>query len=98
MNYDRRENRVEVEKTDVQRSNWRSENRRNNREAEQHQHQHPHHTRGEAVIAETWRKPAEQPKPPLLMLRNSVMSERRSQPGWSDAFFSTDGSNLKVTD
>ncbi|PSR98535.1 Eukaryotic translation initiation factor 4H like [Actinidia chinensis var. chinensis] len=63
-NYDRREKRVEVEKTDVQRSNWRSENRRNNREAEQHQHQHPHHQpRERPSLPETWRKPAEQPKP-----------------------------------
>ncbi|XP_057463351.1 uncharacterized protein LOC130753356 isoform X1 [Actinidia eriantha] len=58
-NYDRSENRAEVEKPDVQRSNWRSENRRTNSETEHHQHQ----PRERLPSPETWRKPAEQTKP-----------------------------------
>jgi hypothetical protein len=57
-NTDRRDNRVDPERIDSQRRNWRSENnhRRDDRETEKnHQQERP-------PSPETWRKPAEKPK------------------------------------
>ncbi|XVF27779.1 hypothetical protein REPUB_Repub14bG0138200 [Reevesia pubescens] len=53
-----RNHRVDNERVDIQRRNWRSnENRRNVRETERQQQQE------RQPSPETWRKPAEQPKP-----------------------------------
>ncbi|XP_052203519.1 uncharacterized protein LOC127808871 [Diospyros lotus] len=61
-NNDRRDNRVDAEKTDNQRRNWRSENWRTNREIEKHQ-QPQQQPQERPPSPETWRRPAEQPKP-----------------------------------
>lgn len=53
-----RDHRVDNERGDTQRRNWRSENRRNNRETEKQQQQPDR-----ALSPETWRKPIEQPRP-----------------------------------
>ena len=53
------DNRADAEKTDMQRRNWRSENRRNSRETEKHQHQ----PQERPPSPDTWRRPAEQLKP-----------------------------------
>lgn len=58
-NIDRRDHRGDVEKSDLQRKNWRSENRRSSRDLEKHQ---PPAVR--APSPETWRKPVEQPSSP----------------------------------
>ncbi|PON64825.1 eukaryotic translation initiation factor-like protein [Trema orientale] len=56
-----RDHRVDVERGDTQRRNWRSDNRRNNRETEKQQQQQQQLDR--APSPETWRKPIEPPKP-----------------------------------
>lgn len=56
---DRRDHRGDVEKSDLQRKNWRSENRRSSRDLEKNQ---PPAER--APSPETWRKPVEQPLSP----------------------------------
>ncbi|KAL7244017.1 hypothetical protein ACSBR1_016275 [Camellia fascicularis] len=62
-NNDRRDNHVDIERTDMQRKNWRSDNWRN-RETEKHHHHHHQQLPQERPSSpETWRKPAEQPKP-----------------------------------
>ncbi|GMP75130.1 hypothetical protein CsSME_00032326 [Camellia sinensis var. sinensis] len=62
-NNDRRDNHVDIERTDMQRKNWRSDNWRNNRETEKHHHHHQQLPQERPSSPETWRKPAEQPKP-----------------------------------
>lgn len=54
--FDRRDNRVDVERVDVQKRNWRNDGKRNNREPERQQQQSER-----PPSPETWRKP-EQPK------------------------------------
>lgn len=58
--FERKDPPIDVDRVDMQRRNWRNENRRNNRgvEREQQQQQHDRHS-----SPETWRKPVEQPKP-----------------------------------
>lgn len=51
---DRRDHRLDTEKTDMQRGSWRNENRKNNKDLEK-----PHEKRQEP---ETWRRPVEPPK------------------------------------
>ncbi|OMO60983.1 hypothetical protein COLO4_33645 [Corchorus olitorius] len=53
-----RNHRVDNERGDMQRRNWRNENRRNGKETERQQQQQERQP-----SPETWRKPAEQPKP-----------------------------------
>ncbi|TMW86500.1 hypothetical protein EJD97_021302 [Solanum chilense] len=65
---DRRDHRIDVEKGDGQRRNWRNENWRNNKETERHHHHHHHHQPQQHVqerppSPETWRKPVESPRP-----------------------------------
>ncbi len=56
--FERKDQRQDTERVDMQRRNWRNESRRNNREPEKQQQQ------GERPPSlETWRKPVEQPKP-----------------------------------
>ncbi|KAK4347043.1 hypothetical protein RND71_033382 [Anisodus tanguticus] len=64
-NADRRDHRIDVEKGDVQRRNWRSENWRNNKETERHHHHHQpqQHAQERPPSPETWRKPVEPPRP-----------------------------------
>ncbi|KAL6282157.1 hypothetical protein ACE6H2_013086 [Prunus campanulata] len=54
--FDRRDNRVDVERVDGQKRNWRNDGKRNNREPERQQQQSER-----PPSPETWRKP-EQPK------------------------------------
>ncbi|CAL5412070.1 unnamed protein product [Camellia sinensis] len=56
-NNDRQDNRVDIERTDMQRRNWRGENRRNNKETEKQMPQE------RPPSPNTWRKPADQLKP-----------------------------------
>jgi hypothetical protein len=56
---ERRDHRVDVDKVDMQKRNWRNENRRIHRETDRQQHQQP----DRPPSPETWRKPTEQPKP-----------------------------------
>lgn len=66
MNADRRDHRIDVEKGDGQRRNWRSENWRNNKETERHHHHHhqpQQHVQERPPSPETWRKPVEPPRP-----------------------------------
>ncbi|KAL1829787.1 hypothetical protein DCAR_0209158 [Daucus carota subsp. sativus] len=58
-NIDRRVLRGDVEKSDMQRKNWRSENQRSSRDLEKNK---PPQER--APSPETWRKPVEQPSSP----------------------------------
>ncbi|KAL3345485.1 hypothetical protein AABB24_024448 [Solanum stoloniferum] len=65
-NADRRDHRIDVEKGDGQRRNWRSENWRNNKETERHHHHHhlpQQHVQERPPSPETWRKPVEPPRP-----------------------------------
>ncbi|XP_049384536.1 uncharacterized protein LOC125848659 isoform X2 [Solanum stenotomum] len=64
-NADRRDHRIDVEKGDGQRRNWRSENWRNNKETERHHHHHQpqQHVLERPPSPETWRKPVEPPRP-----------------------------------
>ncbi|XP_006365874.1 uncharacterized protein [Solanum tuberosum] len=65
-NADRRDHRIDVEKGDGQRRNWRSENWRNNKETERqhhHHHQPQQHVQERPPSPETWRKPVEPPRP-----------------------------------
>ncbi|MCD9559931.1 hypothetical protein HAX54_018308 [Datura stramonium] len=64
-NADRRDHRIDVEKGDGQRRNWRSENWRNNKETERHHHHHQpqQHAQERPPSPETWRKPVEPPRP-----------------------------------
>ncbi|KAG5622778.1 hypothetical protein H5410_007996 [Solanum commersonii] len=68
-NADKRDHRIDVEKGDGQRRNWRSENWRNNKETERHHHHHHHHHQPQQHVQErppspeTWRKPVEPPRP-----------------------------------
>lgn len=66
-NADKRDHRIDVEKGDGQRRNWRSENWRNNKETERHHHHHHHqpqqHVQERPPSPETWRKPVEPPRP-----------------------------------
>lgn len=63
-NADRRDHRIDVEKGDGQRRNWRSENWRNNKETERHHHHQPQqHVQERPPSPETWRKPVEPPRP-----------------------------------
>ncbi|KAH0699855.1 hypothetical protein KY284_014070 [Solanum tuberosum] len=65
-NADRRDHRIDVEKGDGQRRNWRSENWRNNKEIERHHHHHhqpQQHVQERPPSPETWRKPVEPPRP-----------------------------------
>ncbi|KAK6797656.1 hypothetical protein RDI58_005358 [Solanum bulbocastanum] len=65
-NADRRDQRIDVEKGDGQRRNWRSENWRNNKETERHHHHHhqpQQHVQERPPSPETWRKPVEPPRP-----------------------------------
>lgn len=52
---DRKDHWLDTEKTEMQRSSWRKENRRNDRETEKQQERRPE--------PETWHKPVEQAKP-----------------------------------
>ncbi|XP_042516366.1 uncharacterized protein LOC122090740 [Macadamia integrifolia] len=52
---ERKDHRLDNEKTEAQRGSWRNENRRNSRETEKQQERLPE--------PETWRKPVEQAKP-----------------------------------
>lgn len=56
--FERKDQRQDTERVDMQRRNWRNESRRNNREPEKQQQvvERP-------PSPETWRKPVEQPKP-----------------------------------
>ncbi|KAJ7946859.1 Eukaryotic translation initiation factor-like protein [Quillaja saponaria] len=54
---ERKEQRADVERGDMQRKNWRGENRRTNKETERQQ------LPERQPSPETWRKPIEQPKP-----------------------------------
>ncbi|XP_004232758.1 uncharacterized protein [Solanum lycopersicum] len=62
---DRRDHRIDVEKGDGQRRNWRKENWRNNKETERHHHHHhpQQHVQERPPSPETWRKPVESPRP-----------------------------------
>jgi len=51
----KREQRIDVQKSDAQKMNWRNENRRNSRDVENHPRQ------DRQPSPETWRKPVEQP-------------------------------------
>ncbi|KAL3377451.1 hypothetical protein AABB24_003724 [Solanum stoloniferum] len=65
-NADRRDHRIDVDKGDGQRRNWRSENWRNNKETERHHHHHhqpQQHVQERPPSPETWRKPVEPPRP-----------------------------------
>lgn len=65
-NADRRDHRIDVEKGDGQRRNWRGENWRNNKETERHHHHHhqpQQHVQERPPSPETWRKPVEPPRP-----------------------------------
>lgn len=64
-NADRRDHRIDVDKGDGQRRNWRSENWRNNKESERHHHHHQlqQHAQERPPSPETWRKPVEPPTP-----------------------------------
>lgn len=55
---ERRDQRSDVDRVDMQKRNWRNENRRIHRDTER-QHQQP----DRPPSPETWRKPIEQPKP-----------------------------------
>ncbi|XP_044461195.1 uncharacterized protein LOC123192635 isoform X2 [Mangifera indica] len=55
--FERKDPRIDVDRVDMRKRNWRNENRRNNRGVEREQ-QHERHS-----SPETWRKPVEQPKP-----------------------------------
>ena len=59
---ERKDHRVEADRTDVQRRNWRNDNRTNIREAEKQKHQQ-HQQQERPPSPETWRKPAEQLRP-----------------------------------
>ncbi|XP_021294954.1 uncharacterized protein LOC110424662 isoform X1 [Herrania umbratica] len=56
-----RNHHVENERVDMQRRNWRNDNRRNGRETERQPQQQQQQQRQPSP--ETWRKPANQPKP-----------------------------------
>ncbi|KAL3522103.1 hypothetical protein ACH5RR_014937 [Cinchona calisaya] len=65
-NSDRRDHRLEVERTDVQKKNWR--NKRDFENQHQHQHQHQQQQQQQQqqerpLSPETWRKPVEHPEP-----------------------------------
>lgn len=63
-NTDRHDQRLDVDRSDAQRRNWRSENRMNKREFDKH-HQHKQHQQFQQErppSPETWRKPVENPK------------------------------------
>ncbi|KAK4711353.1 hypothetical protein R3W88_005866 [Solanum pinnatisectum] len=65
-NAHRRDHRIDAEKGDGQRRNWRSENWRNNKETERHHHHHhqpQQHVQERPPSPETWRKPVEPPRP-----------------------------------
>ncbi|WOG85271.1 hypothetical protein DCAR_0104459 [Daucus carota subsp. sativus] len=53
-----RDNQRDAEKSDVQRKNWRNENRKSSRDLEKQQPDRP-------LSPETWRKPVEQPTSPV---------------------------------
>ena len=53
-----RDNQRDAEKSDVQRKNWRNENRKSSRDLEKQQLDRP-------LSPETWRKPVEQPTSPV---------------------------------
>ncbi|KAL5774677.1 hypothetical protein ACOSP7_012234 [Xanthoceras sorbifolium] len=57
--FERKDNRVDIERVDTQRRNWRNENRRNSRGTEKEQQQQQERQ----PSPETWRKPVEQAKP-----------------------------------
>ncbi|KAK3179909.1 hypothetical protein Dsin_032631 [Dipteronia sinensis] len=57
--FERKDNRVDIERVDAQRGNWRNENRRNIRGTEKEQQQQQERQ----PSPETWRKPLEQAKP-----------------------------------
>ena len=57
--FDRKDNRVDIERVDTQRGNWRNENRRNIRGTEKEQQQQQERQ----PSPETWRKPLEQARP-----------------------------------
>lgn len=59
---ERKDHRVEADRSDVQRRNWWNDNRKNGREAEKHKHQQ-HQQQERPTSPETWLKPAEQPRP-----------------------------------
>lgn len=59
---ERKDHRVETDRADVQRRNWRNDNRKNIRETEKPKPQQ-HQQQERLPSPETWRKPAEQPRP-----------------------------------
>lgn len=61
--FDRKDHRVDVERADMQRRNWRNDNRWNSRGTEREQQQQQQQQEVRHPSPETWRKPVEQPKP-----------------------------------
>ncbi|XP_041990313.1 uncharacterized protein LOC121741551 isoform X1 [Salvia splendens] len=59
----RRENQLDVERSDSHRRNRQNEIWRNNKEAEKHRNQQPKQLQDRAPSPETWRKPIEHDKP-----------------------------------
>lgn len=59
---ERKDHKVEVDRADTQRRNWRGDNRKNIRETEKFKQQQ-HQPQERPPSPETWRKPAEQPRP-----------------------------------